>query len=244
VARSPARRRAEADALASVTPIRWRDLRPAFLDAHEQGEHVAIIGPTGQGKTTLAYDLLDGMATRAGASVVCLVNKARDAATVDLGWPVIERWPPDYQTRVGRRVVLWPRYRGVRRPRANAGRFLDALDAFIAEGSWTVYVDEVPYFTEQLGLRRQLDEYWHTARSSHVTVVGSSQEVSWIPAPFKTQQSWLFCFRPRTQEVVKSVAEVCGDRDRFRPILGSLGHHEFLLVDSITEQAWVSKLGT
>ena len=66
---SAAQRRRDEIALRSVDLAPWSVLRRQFLRVHEQGEHIAVIGPTGQGKTTLAYDLLSGVADVRGGFV-------------------------------------------------------------------------------------------------------------------------------------------------------------------------------
>jgi MoxR-like ATPase len=53
---------------------RWR---------YRAGEHVTVLGPTGSGKTHLAYQLLEHSATRALPAVVLVMNPAMDSAHVD-----------------------------------------------------------------------------------------------------------------------------------------------------------------
>lgn len=224
----------------------WRELRPWFIQQWDQGQHIAIIGPSGQGKTTVAIDLLEARADERDGHVLILANKRRDPLLTKLGWPIVPDWDSvHYEHRVRRRVVIWPPYgRASSSAARNRKVFVEALDEVIEEGAWTVYLDEVTYFTETLNLRKLLDEYWNTARSSAVTVIGSSQGATWIPKAMTTNQSWVFCFKSRDEEVRKRVGEVAGDRRAYAPILGNLGQHEFLLVNTITGEGFVSKVGT
>jgi hypothetical protein len=185
---------------------------------------------------------------REGA-VLILGTKARDKGLTKLvgqGWPKIGSWPPDYAHYVGRRVILWPAYGAASTVRARHRRtFLQAIDGIVNDGAWTVYVDEAPYFVETLGLRPQLDELYNTARSSGITLLSSAQGVSWIPRGSTTQQSWLFVFRPRAgakSDLVKAVADICGDRDRYVPAITTLDRHEFLIVHTHTGTAYRSRL--
>ena len=61
------------------------------------GEHVTILGPTGSGKTTRAYQLLAEVATPELPGIV-LVMKPRDATAVKwnkkLGFKRVRNWPP------------------------------------------------------------------------------------------------------------------------------------------------------
>jgi energy-coupling factor transporter ATP-binding protein EcfA2 len=228
----------------AIRRVRWSRLRPDFLEHWPQGEHVAIIGPTGVGKSTLALDLLEARAAERDAHVVVLATKRRDPTLAKLGWPTIGRWPPDYEHRVGKKVILWPPYGKASTARANRAVYEEALDEILEEGGWTVYLDEAIYFTETLGLRHMLDEYWNTARSSRVTVVASSQGTTWIPRAMITQQSWVFVFRPRNEEVMRDAATVAGGRDRFLPAIDALRAHEFVLAQTVSGEAYVSRVGT
>lgn len=210
----------------------------------EPGQHVAIIGPTGSGKSVVAIDLLEGRAERRDAHVIILASKRRDRSLTKLGWPIIHSWPPDYEHRVGRKVILWPPYGRASTARSNRKTFTDALDEILEEGGWTVYLDEAIYFTETLGLRSLLDEYWNTARSSGITVVASSQGVTWVPAAMMSQQQWVIIFGLRDEETRKRAAQIAGDRHRFDPAIAQLREHEFLLVRTRTGHGYISRVGT
>jgi energy-coupling factor transporter ATP-binding protein EcfA2 len=229
-----------------VEAVRWSILAPEFLREWQPGEHVAIFGRTGTGKTTIAVDLLNGAHDRKGARVIALGTKLRDPVLTKLGWPIIREWPPTYEQREGGKLVYWPPYPGADDPKrreANAKRFALVLNELLYEGGWVVYLDEAIYFTETLGLRGVLDEYWNTARSAGVTLVASSQGVTWIPRAVRTQPSWMFMFQIRDEETRMDAAKVTGDRTLYGP-MSKLRGHEFLLVSAESGQAYVSKVGT
>lgn len=246
--------RRERYAAAGVPRVKWSVLGPEFLTRWQQGQHVAIVGPTGSGKSFLAFDLLEARAARRDAHCVAFGTKKRDqtleglidppAAAGAVPWSRIKAWPPDYEHRELRRVVLWPDYLASSRARENKAVYQHALDEILEEGGWTIYLDEAAYFVETLGMRAQLDEYWNTARSAGITVVSSSQGVSWVPRAALTEQQWLFIFHLTDEDVRRRAAEIAGDRDRFRPVLRELREREFLVVRTRTGEAYVSKVGT
>jgi hypothetical protein len=193
----------------------------------------------------LALELLDGF-HGAGGSVVMLANKPRDPLYSKLqreGWPRIRQWPPDYDHRVKRRVLLWPAYGRASTAKRNRPAFEYALDMILAEGGWFIYIDEMRYMVEQMGMRTILDEYWNAARSSKVTLIAGSQGATWISRGMVTQETWLFLFRPRHTEDAKLYAEAAGDR-QIAGELDGLGRHEFLLVHTPSNERYVSKVGT
>lgn len=225
--------------------VSWAELRPGFLTRFEQGEHIAVIGPSGQGKTTLSLDLLDGFHER-GGSILVLANKPSDKLLTKLqkeGWPRIRQWPPNYDHRVKRRVLFWPSYGRASTAKRNRPAFEYALDCALNEGSWFVYVDETRYFIEQLGMRYLFDEYWNSARSSNVTVVAASQGTTWINRTMIEQESWMFCFKPKHVEARKDLADAAGDRD-IRDELLELGDHEFLIVHTPSGERYISRVGS
>lgn len=230
--------------LAGIPRKKWSALRPSFLAKWEAGQHVAVVGPTGSGKSVVALDLLEERAKRRDAHVIAFGTKLRDPTLSKLGWPIIKEWPPDYEHRELRRVVLWPDYRSASTAKENRAIYVKALDEILREGGWTVYLDEAAYFVETLGMRSILDEYWNTARSSGITVVSSSQGVSWVPRAALTEQQWLFLFKLTDEDVRDRAAQIAGDRKRFAPVIAELKPFEFLLVRTRTGEAYISKVGT
>jgi energy-coupling factor transporter ATP-binding protein EcfA2 len=225
--------------------VPWSELRPAFLRAFRQGQHVAVIGPTGQGKTTLAIDLLDGFYEMGGSDLI-VANKPRDklfSKLIGAGWKRIRRWPPDYAHRQARRLILWPDYGRASQAKRNRPVFEYAMDMALNEGGWFVYMDEVRYFIEQMGMRSLVDEYWNGARSSKVTLVAGSQGTTWINRTMIRQETWLFLFKPRSLEERKEYADAAGDRAVFDELAG-LRSHEFLLVHTPDGRRYISKVGT
>lgn len=157
------------------------------------------------------------------------------------GWTRIERWPPDYEQRVTHRILFWPPYPGVSDPRKYRPRFVEALDGIMREGYWTVLFNEARYWTEQMGLRTQLDEMWTGSRSNGITIIAEAQGPTWINTAMREELQWGAFFRPQHRERAKDVADITGHRELYED-LARLGKHEFIIGRLRTDEFYVTKL--
>lgn len=157
-----------------VKDFRWR-----------QGQHAAIIKPTGGGKTTLEGAILS-VSPPAPCTVV-LVTKVYDKTfpkqfPAEAGWKRVEEWPPP---RHYKRVLLWPRYDDCRTiPEIIAKQkrvFTHALDSIFMERGWTVVFDEEHYQCEMLGLYQRITMFHTQGRSSGLTCVDGVQRPVSVP---------------------------------------------------------------
>lgn len=231
-----------------IPTVSWRDVAPDFIESWNQGEHMIAMGKTGRGKTTLINDILDRRWDQREANVCSFVTKARDKTTSDLigqGWSRLTEWPPTYAQRKARRIILWPPYTKASTYAQDVkATFRDAIDEIMEESRWTLYMDEAPYFVESLGLRKSMDELFNQARSNEVTLVAGTQRPVWVSRSMVSQHCWVACFRIGDMEDARRAGEVMGDRDRYTPVILGLGEHQFVLVDTIGDNAVISEVGT
>jgi nucleoside-triphosphatase THEP1 len=224
--------------------VGWRHLREGFAEQFAQGEHICIMGKTGEGKTTAGLDICEALWQR-GCSIAVLANKAHDEVLTGLtrkGYRRIRAWPPDYADRVRRKVLVWPTYgRASTTAKKTRPVFTKALDELLHERGWVVYIDEAIYFTETLGMRQIVDEYWNSARSAKVTLVANAQAHTWINKTMIRQETWAVIFRPANGEDLKDQAKIFSVPP---DDIETLKHHEFLMVNTRTGQRYISKIGT
>jgi hypothetical protein len=210
-----------------VPTVPWADFLPRLK--WRQGEHVALIGPTGQGKTTLALELLP----MRGHTVI-LATKPKDSTLRGLsreGYVTVREWPPPIAD--ANRVILWPRWTS---PTDNA-RQRTALEAGLlsvfVERSWCVFADDVQYLTDHLKMRRTLQSLWLQARSLGISVVAATQRPRIAPLEMFNQSTHLFLWQTADDEDLRRLGGLGGiSSKRIRAIVAGLPKHHALYVNT------------
>ncbi len=232
----------------TIEVVSWRTLKPTFIEKWEQGEHLVLLGKTGRGKSTAAIDFLEGRREQRHAAVVSFVTKKRDqtnAALVERGWHRTTDWPPTYAARKSGKVILWPPYtRASTYPKDVRPVFLEALDEIMEEGNWTLFLDEASYMVQSLKLRTSMDEFFTQSRSNGITLLAGSQRPVWVSRSMLSQHTWVACFKIGDSTDALRAGEVLGNKRRYAPVIEALGTHQFLLVETVSDEAYVSEIGT
>lgn len=196
----------------------------------QQGEHVTMIAPTGEGKTTLARELLP-----LRDFVMVLATKRRDKVLDQFkndGYVVTKKPPKAWQER----VIVYPPF-----PKDSSQLFAkhravfkEALLAAYANGGWTVYADEVRYLCGRLGLADLFELLLLQGRSLGATVVASTQRPRHIPLEFYDQPTHLFFWRDSDAGNMKRIAEIGGtiDRAQIMARLPQLPQYQFIHVNT------------
>lgn len=216
----------------------WDEFCVMFLKGHKQGEHVALVGQTGSGKSTCGLELCKIVGSRVNAtnkrpaSVVVLGTKPRDDTLTELGWPIVKKWPPAYGEE---HCVVWPRggppEQETIRQRAV---FRPLLNAIYQEGGQTVCIDEASYFEETppdgLGLSGTVSKFWGAARGNKLTLIAGTQRPRHVSRSMWSEPSWVIIFPPDDEDDLKRVAQLSGFKLDVLRVVPKLGGFEFLCV--------------
>lgn len=206
-----------------------------FLEDHFEwraGEHVGMIGPTGQGKTTLLLNLLP-----IHPFVVVFATKPHDATMdglISTGYLKMDRWrsidPYHYPRR-----VLWPDATRMNAVTTQRQVFHEAFEKIYREKGWTVAVDETWYVANKLGLEEDIKTYLLQARSLGISLMCATQRPAKVPVEIYDQSTHLFFWRDNDETNLKRMSGISyRSQNLIRKIVSNLDRFQVLYVNTRT----------
>lgn len=214
-----------------VHDLKWKLFYDGFSKSWSQGEHVSLIGPTGQGKTTLALELLP-----IRQYVVALGTKPKDPTLTKLireqGYTRIQAWG---DRKLQKRLLLWPRM-GHERDIANQRKqFTIALNEMYREGRWSIYIDEARYMAEMLKMQTMLKLLWTQGRSSKLTIIAGAQRPAFVPPEIYDQSTHLFFWGDNDDINLKRIGGIGYLNSKMiRELVAGLNRYQVLYINSRT----------
>lgn len=204
-----------------------------------QGQHIAIMGRTGRGKTTLARDLL----TLRDYAVALAVKRADD--TLDTfpgaGYERVTRWPPAYAQR---KVLLWARPRNFDDIQKQALILRAVLNDVYENGGWGVLLDDVAYMANTLGLKKPITILLNQARSSYSSIISAMTQPSSvtqsIPSEVWRQVRFHLVFYYRVGRDLDVISDIVGyTKSQLSKWMSTLGPWDFLCFDDLTDTVFL-----
>lgn len=193
------------------------DGRPRF----QQGDHVAIIGPTGTGKTHIAFAVAE-----IRSYVIVVACKPKDPLIDDaiehgywlapghgLEIPMVDGRP------LHERVVLWPRLDTHKLPPArileaekqHQRRVVAGAIGYVREhGKWCLVLDEGGWVCRDLALQRDVDSALNQFRTLQASVIILGQRPSWMGQYVLSQPTHLFLFQTSHTDDLKRLGDIAG----------------------------------
>lgn len=195
-----------------------------------QGEHVAIVAPTGAGKTTLERELL-----RYRACSIFFATKLDDDLYKEIlkkhGFRRVESFedikPWD------KKIMLWPSHRDtIEATKAHQTYvFKRAMDKIVKQRAWTVWFDECKYMCEFLGMRTQVTFCLEQLRSIKATTISGSQRPAFLSRSVLSNCTHVFLWKTTDADDLKRLSDIGGiDKRAVAAQLAELGEHEFLYI--------------
>jgi energy-coupling factor transporter ATP-binding protein EcfA2 len=196
------------------------------------GEHVGLIGPTGQGKTTMLLSILP-----LHRYVVVFATKPRDKTMTRLihsGYVKMERWQSLDPAQFPRRV-LWPDATKLDSAEHQHTVFHHAFGAIYREGSWTVALDETWYMSNTLQLSGDIKMFLLQARSLDISLVCATQRPASVPLEIYDQSSHLFFWRDNDENNLRRLSGISWrSADLVRRVIANLEQYQVLYINTRT----------
>lgn len=206
----------------------------------EQGEHAAVIGPTGQGKTTLALALLHQR-----QYVTVFATKPQDDTlerfAAEHAYSRHSSWPFHLRADKSRlpwkkhsaRRIIWPDARRIDSADLQRTEFQKAMADIYVQGGWAVYFDELYVMANQLKLASEVKTYLMQGRSLGISTIIASQRPAWIPLEVYDQSTHLFFCRDNDETNLKRISGVGFLSSRqIKDTIPTLRKHEFLYINT------------
>lgn len=201
--------------ISQVVALKWDEFLPWFKSRWEPGQHVALVGPTGAGKTTIVAGILPmrkyvvAVDAKGGDSTLHGLTSMGFEATE---WPLERRHRKAIEEGEPMRVVVGSHIKGVEDlPRLRKQVALVLRDAFNEQG-WTVYLDELQIITDRrlMALSGSVERNLIAARDRKVSMVMSFQSPNWIPTAAHRMSTWFIVLYTRDRDTVNRIAEIAG----------------------------------
>ena len=234
--------------------VEWGDLYTHLKGTWRQGEHFAVIGPTGSGKTFAALEI-----SEIRSYVILVACKPKDPLIRDAiargYWlvPTDKLEIPYVDTKgegmkpLHRKVIYWPRLgerasrklpdshvlaaeRAMQKPRVQA-----AIGYVRQNGHWTLLLDETTWICRDLNLQRDVDSALFQFRSLNSSLILLAQRPSWIGRFALSSPRFVMLFQTNDDNDRKALGEISAiDTKAVREIVGDLNfaRHEVLLIDT------------
>lgn len=199
--------------LQHVVGVVWDTFLRWVEDTWEPGHHWAMVGPTGEGKTTFAVGVLN---TRKW--VMALDPKGEDETLSASGYIRVTGFPLPRKLRKdieeGRpcRIIVGGDSSTEALEKILRELMREAIEVVRGQGGWTIYADEFQILADlrMFGLGKPVEKLLVSARRKRTSVVTAFQAPAWVPKA-STRQAWAVAmWGTRDINMIKAVAESMG----------------------------------
>jgi hypothetical protein len=219
----------------------------------EQGDHVALLGPTGTGKTHMALSIAE-----IRTYVLVVATKPRDPLvddTIKRGYYLIPSRKLEVPYVDNRplhpRVVYWPRLSSQeskqltdpQRIRARKAMQKPAVQGALGyvdfNGHWCIILDEGTWIYKDLRLGDDIDSALNQWRTNKASIIILGQRPAWMGRYVLSQPTHVFLFQTSNIDDAKSLGNITGANTKLvKELVQQLDHgsHEALYINTRTRE--------
>lgn len=228
------------ESLPKVVSVEWSIFLRWLETNWQPGEHFALVGPTGEGKTTFAVGI---MSLR--KFVMALDAKGEDETLAASGFERVTKFPLSRKVRQAvaegkpARLIVGGPTTSFAEEKALRNLLAEAVAMVRHQGGWTLYADEFQVLADlrMFGLGKAIEQGLISARSKGTSIVTSFQAPAWVPKASTRQATLCAVWPTRDQMMIRNVAEGMGrDWRELRTIIEEMpAYHPIVIPKSIHE---------
>lgn len=222
--------------------LEWDDFLTYVLQWN-QNQHVGLVGPTEQGKTNLAYHLLE-LRKYITYFAIKTHDETLQAFAQHGNYQRLTDWPPKKGLLLKRQVrpdemprrLLWPDATELDSEPEQIRVFSKALSDIYTSGGWCPVFDDYWYLAHILGFEKSTKKFLANARSNYIPMMICAQR----PAGNRLvelfdQTTHLFFFRDNDEPNLRRISGVGWlSSEAIKAFVANLEQYQFLYVNTRT----------
>lgn len=198
-----------------IIALTWEDFLEWFKKKWELGQHVALVGPTGAGKTVYVVNILPlrkyviALDAKGGDESLELLTKKGFTYSQ---WPLNSKQWREVEEGRPMRVIVGAGIQSLEDLPLLKAEIATALKDAYNQKRWTVYIDELQLVADRrlMNLSARVEVNLIAARNRGVSIVSSFQRPANVPRSASEMSTWFIVFYTRDRDTVDRLAEMAG----------------------------------